>query len=377
MLVELSNLIVSYVYDYATILGAAALPTPCDYWHLVGDTRLARLPTGNHVSVWSEAGRKNYRLCAQILDAELKPIVAIDAILLPRQHFSFDVAALHDGGFTLAWTEKNLIKMKSYNLDGTCRNTIVVGQTSKSGSQVQLAAFPAGETAIGNTDFLAIQTATGLRLCNVSPNAWYFAMACQRDGSLVRVEMHDMPPAFYGGPPSYGLQGSMTNPAGRKIGQFYLDVPAVIVGDTYSHPDHLAISCLSTGDFVIAWTQLGHSLENSIQAQIFDREGKAIGETIVVTAATISSSVNEPSVVATDDGGFLVAWLTNEDPFQSHHYQAFGNDGGKRSCVAIINEGASEGRSAVKLAVLSSGQVVARWVENNQIQFCMVKAGSD
>ncbi len=326
--------------------------------------------------MWSEVGRRGYRLCAKILDAELRPLFEIDVIPLPRQHFGFDVIALRDGGFAAAWVDKNLMKLRNYNEDGSCRKTTLVSLTTKPGGRVQLVIFPTGEIAIGYTDFLAIQTETGLRLCAVSPNAWYFAMACQQDGSLVRVEMIDKHPSYYGRPPSYGLQGSLTNQAGIELGQFYLEVPTTIMGDTYSHPDHLAISCLLNGDFVVVWTQAGYHLRNSIQAQIFGGDGTARGEPIVVTAATISSSVNEPSVVATNDGGFLVAWLTNEDPLQSHHYQFFGNDGGRRGCTTIINEGASDDRSAVKLAVLSSGHIVARWVENNQIQFCSLKARS-
>jgi hypothetical protein len=353
-------------------LEIAFLPTPQEHWFLSGEIRLISLVSGRQVSMWSEVGRRGYRLCAKILDAELRPLFEIDVIPLPRQNFGFDVIALRDGGFAAAWVDKNLMKLRSYNEDGSCRKTTPVSLTTNPGGRVQLAIFPTGEIAIGSTDFLAIKTETGLRLCAVSPNAWYFAMACQQDGSLVRVEMIHKHPFYYGSPPSYGLHGSLTNKAGIEIGQFYLDVPATIARNIYSHPENLDISCLSNGGFVVAWTQLGHQ----IQAQIFGGDGTARGETIVVTAATISSSVNEPSVVATNDGGFLVAWLTDEDPLQSHHYQSFGNDGGRRGCTTIINEGASDGRSAVKLAVLSSGHIVARWVENNQIQFCSLKAGS-
>lgn len=344
------------------------LPTPQDHWSPSGETRLIPLLSGRQVSMWSEVGRRGYRLCAKILDAELRSLFEIDVIPLPRQHFGFDVVALRAGGFAAAWVEKNLIKLRSYNEDGSCRKTTPVSLTTKPGGRVQLAVFPNGEIGIGYTDFLAIQTEGRLFLCMVSPSAWHFTMTCLQNGRLVRVEMIDKHPSYHGGPPRYELCGSLINRAGMVLGQFNLDVPATIVGDTYSHPDHLAISSLSGGGFVVVWTQLGHHLGNSIQARIFDETGTALGETIIVTAATTSASVNEPSVIACDDGSFAVAWSENEDPMIVHRLQLFNNDGSRHGPTINCNDAISEGRSAIALARIASGQVVGRWVQNGKIQ---------
>lgn len=318
--------------------------------------------------MWSEVGRRGSRLCAKILDAELRPLFEIDAIPLPGPHIGFDVAALPNGGFAAAWVEKNLIKLRSYNEDGSCRKTTPISLTNKPGGRVQLAVFPNGEIGIGYTDFLAIQTETGLLLCAVSPSAWHFTMTCLQNGRLVRVEMIDKHPSNHGGPPRYELRGSLINQAGMELGQFNLDVPATIVDDTYSHPDHLAISSLSGGGFVVVWTQLGHHLGNSIQARIFDETGTVLGETIIVTAATASASVNEPSVIACDDGSFAVAWSENEEPMLVHRLQLFNNDGSRHGSTINCNDAISEGRSAIELARIASGQVVGRWVQNGKIQ---------
>lgn len=364
---------ISYDHSSTPILEVVFLPTLQDHWEIFGGPRLTSLASGRQVSMWSEVGRRGYRLCAKILDVELRPLFEIDAIPLPRRHFGFDVAALRDGGFAAAWVEKNLIKLRSYNEDGSCRKTTPVSLTTKPGGRVQLAVFPNGEIGIGYTDFLAIQTETGLLLCAVSPSAWHFTMTCQQNGRLVRVEMIDKHPSYHGGPPRYELRGSLINQAGMELGQFHLDVPATIVGDTYSHPDHLAISSLSGGGFVVVWTQLGHNLGNSIQARIFDETGTALGETIIVTAATASASVNEPSVIACNDGSFAVAWSENEDPMLVHRLQLFNNDGSRHGPTITCNDAISEGRSAIELARIASGQVVGRWVENGKIQTFFLK----
>ncbi len=355
------------------ILGVRFLIMSQEYWHLLGESRLVALTSGMHVSSWSEAGRYGYRLCTQILDAELKPISDIDVILLPRQHFGFDVAALHDGGFAVAWNEKNLIKMQCYDLGGAHQKTIVIGKTDKPGGRVHLATFPTGEIAIGYTDLLTIQAKASLLLCAVSPNAWHFSMACQQNGSLVRVEMIAKNPSYHGGLPSYGLQGSLINQAGIVIGKFYLDVPATIVGNTCSHPDHLAISYLSNGGFVVVWTQLGYTLGNLIQAQIFDEKGVILGKTLVVKAATPSSHVNDPSVAPLNDGSFAVAWSEYEDPILAHRFQLFKNDGSRHGLTVTINDGMSEDRTAIKLERISSGQIVGRWMENGEIRTNLIE----
>lgn len=248
---------IRYDHSSTTILEVALLPTPHDHWEIYGETRLTSLASGRHVSMWSEVGTRGYRLCAEVLDAELRTLLEVDAIPLPRQHFEFDVAAMRDGGFAVAWAEKNLIKLRSYGEDGSCRKTTPVSVTTKPGGRVQLAVFPSGEIGIGYTDFLAIQAETGLLLCTVSPTARHFTMGCQQNGRLVHVEMIDKHPSYQGGPPRYQLCGSLINQAGNELGKFNFDVPATIVSNTYSYPDHLAIAGLSGGSFVVVWTQLG------------------------------------------------------------------------------------------------------------------------
>lgn len=321
-----------------------------------------------HVVTWPEAGRKAYRLCATVLDPQLNPVGDMNAITLPRQHFRFDVASLANGEFAVAWNEKNLVQIQSYDVNGLCRKNTAVGKTSKPGGQIELAVFPTGEIAIGCTDFLSLQTESGLLLCAVSPEAWCATMICLQNGSLVRAEMIAKNPSYLSDLPRYGLSGFVIDRSGLVTNKFYLHVPTTIVGGVCSHPDHLAISALSDGGFVIIWTQLGHTFGNSIQGQIFDCEGVALGKTFAVAAATLKSSVNEPTVISTEDGGFLVAWSENDESAQTHRIQIFDNGGIGRGAAYAPNASTTEDRGTIKFCRLSTGHIITYWLENDGIK---------
>lgn len=334
---------------------------------MTGDVRFAPLTSGRYLVSWSEIGRRCLRLCHKILDADLQTVFEIDAIELPRQHFGFEVAATGDGGFVVAWTDKSVVRLKRYDSTGLCGPSIGVGHTTKSSAAVQLAIFTTGEIGIGCADFLSIHTDVGLLLCAVRPESWHANVACQSNGTLVRVEVIGKHPS-YPGPPIYELHGLIVDRFGIGIRQFRFGVPSAIVGETYSHPDHLTICCLPDAGFVVVWTQLGHHLGNSIQAQIFDKEGAPIGETFIVVAAQPNSSVNNPSVAAMNDGGFLIAWTVSEDPYQNHEFQHFSEDGQRRGNIVPVDEASSEGRGAAALTKILSGEVIAYWFENGKIE---------
>lgn len=352
-------------------MGIVPLITDNEDWFPLGETKLLGLASGEHISLWSEAGRSGYRLRIQNLNVALRAESEIYPIYLERKHFRFDAIALHDGRFVVAWTENDLAIIRYYDRDGRIQETAKVGPTSEAGAPIQLAVFPTGEVAIGCVDFLSIRTNEGLLLCGVSPDAWDFTMCCQHDGRLVRIDMKDERPAYYGGSPKYGLYGKLIDQSGAVLKNFALNVPATVVGDTYSHPDHLAMVCLTEGGFVVVWTQLGHTFGNSILAQIFDAEGKAQGTTVVVASAAASSTVNQPSVVLSGEG-FMIAWSETTDSTLIHKYQQFNLDGSKSGTAIIMNSEHGENRGPVRLEVSMPSKVVGRWIEDNKIETAYV-----
>lgn len=343
-----------------------------DYWYQTSEVRLVALADDAYIIFWSEYGRSAYRLSSKILDRRFNIISENDPIYLPRKHFKFDAAILPNGEYVMAWNENHVVHLQFCDMNGVCKINSVVGKSGKPGGEIDLAVFPSGELAIGCTDFLSVKTESGFLLCAISSEAWCATMTCLQNGSLVRTEMIAKNPNYTSELPRYGLHGSIIDRTGVVTNKFYLHVPTTIVGDVCSHPDHLAIAALSNGGFVIIWTQLGHTLGNSIQGQIFNCEGVALGDMFVVAAATLNSSVNNPAVTSIAPGGFLVAWSEDNGSSQIHRMQIFDNDCVRRGAVSSLNASTTEQRGVVKFCATPTGQTIAYWLENHGIQTIVI-----
>ena len=330
------------------------------------------LNSGNSVLVWCEAGRQDYRLRIQILDAQFRAVARTEEISLQRGHTVFAVAAMESGGFVIAWNEARLIKIRHCHDDGTINFTKAIGQTSSQIDRIQLAVLPNDEIGIDCREFFSIQNESDLTLCAVWCDAWHSTIAKLKGGDLVRIIMQSGHGSYHGAPPIYSFKGSIFAKAGTLLGEFHLNVPTTIVKNMYSHPDHTVIAALTNAGFVLVWTQHGHHFGNSIRAQIFAEDGASVGETFTVAVASQAESVNNPVIISAADGGFLIAWSLNDDPDLLYQAQFFSNDGAKIGSQFGIGNYAGEDRSSLCLATNIANEIVALWSENNEIKICQL-----
>ena len=89
--------------------------------------------------------------------------------------------------------------------------------------------------------------------------------------------------------------------------------------------DQPAITTLADGSYVIVWVsdeQDGSG--DGIIAQHYSAQGERIGSPVIVNTTALSTQ-RDPSVAATEDGGFVIVWeALNQDPVGSGDYGIFG-----------------------------------------------------
>ncbi|PZO86139.1 MAG: hypothetical protein DI626_06820, partial [Micavibrio aeruginosavorus] len=120
---------------------------------------------------------------------------------------------------------------------------------------------------------------------------------------------------------------------------------------------------LSNGNYVTTWYE-SVSGNTNVYAQIFDKNGQAIGSRIAL--ATTASNELSPSITAISGGGFVASYAdTTNQNFYLAKYNASGTQQG--STVQIPDTGASTTNYAYtpQLATLTNGNIVVARMEFN------------
>jgi len=102
-----------------------------------------------------------------------------------------------------------------------------------------------------------------------------------------------------------GVFGQLLNPAGGKIGSEFR-----INAFTPNNQRAPAVAALSGGGFVVAWvTELQRDSTGSVDvfARLYDSNGNPVGAEFAVNTSTKNACAH-PSVAASPDGGFAIAW---------------------------------------------------------------------
>jgi len=98
---------------------------------------------------------------------------------------------------------------------------------------------------------------------------------------------------------------------------------------------------LANGDFVVCWqTNDSQGSASDVYAQRFSSAGTAQGARIHIDATTVAQSF-AGDMIATSDGGFLVAWQTFSGGFQTHlqRFNAQGEKAGAQVSIGTANGG--------------------------------------
>ncbi len=123
-----------------------------------------------------------------------------------------------------------------------------------------------------------------------------------------------------------GIQGAHylaqydLDPDGNVISAQWTSAGTVIIADgTSADQTHPSVTALADGGYLVAWT--GRDDDGSaVMAQRFDADGNAVDGGFVVNSTTAGEQLNA-SVTSMADGGFMVAWTSNQS--DSGYYETY------------------------------------------------------
>ena len=294
-----------------------------------GPTDITALRGGGYVVVSSTSNTRfgfSSSQAAQVYDSSGNLVRSIG--LGSGEVGGFDIQALDDGGFAVAFGYRNFI------------NFVDVSRFSSNGDLVWTTSA---------TDFSNRGSGVGLA---VLPN-----------GNLVAAFEQVA-----------GIQYQMLDPNGQKIGSavFAHDPNANAVEGTP------AITSLAGGGFVMTWAEVtngGSASEDSIiKAQLFDAAGNRVGAALQVASQTDGLQA-DPSIVGLESGGFVIAWQTSplgsatQAPNYDIHAQIFGPSGTPVGTEFLVNDIVAGNQTSPELASLPGGGFIVTWDNgvNNQI----------
>jgi flagellin-like hook-associated protein FlgL len=126
------------------------------------------------------------------------------------------------------------------------------------------------------------------------------------------------------------------------------------------------VAVLSGGGFVVTWQSNGQDgAGNGIYAQRYDSSGVAQGTEFRVNSTTTSDQT-APSIVATTDGGFAIAWESNGNTAQDNasrgiFAQRYTATGAAIESEFILNSNTAGDQYGVTLTALDGGGIGAVW----------------
>ena len=123
--------------------------------------------------------------------------------------------------------------------------------------------------------------------------------------------------------------------------------------------DEPSVAALEDGGFVTVWRDLW-----TLRVQRYDDDGEPVGTAIAVSTGQVNGAAE---VTATDGGGFAIAWMDENSP-NSIHLQTFDASGLALSGNVTVNGSTVEDAPTyvgLSVAALAGGNVVVTWFDQN------------
>jgi len=156
--------------------------------------------------------------------------------------------------------------------------------------------------------------------------------------------------------PGFGIYGQRFSAAGQKAGQEFKI-------NTYVTSSQVtpAIAVLKAGTYVIAWDSFGQDGSgNGIYMQRYTAQGAKLGNETRVNPTTVGPQV-QPAVTAVSDGGYVVAWCSDDGSFNGIFGRRYTLNGAGSGGVFRINTATSGIQDEPALATYAGGRFVATW----------------
>ena len=160
-----------------------------------------------------------------------------------------------------------------------------------------------------------------------------------------------------------GVFGQRYDSTGSAVGsEFQINTTTA---DEQKEP---SVAALDDGGFVVVWQSKNQDGDNwGIYSQRYDSAGLPVGSETQVNATTLQAQDN-PSITALGDGGFVIAWQSNnQDGDKDGIYgQRFDSTGAVVGSEFQINSTTSDDQQMPSIAALGDGGFVVAWQSNNQ-----------
>ncbi len=141
--------------------------------------------------------------------------------------------------------------------------------------------------------------------------------------------------------------------------------------ETASHQFESSVAELSDGSFVVVWTSetsgsAGDGNGRGVFGQRFDASGNALGSEFQINTQTISDQ-DEPQVAALSGGGFVVTWADQSGSDGSGigvYAQRFDNAGVAQGAEFLVNTTISSTQDDPSIVALAGGGFVITWTDH-------------
>jgi VCBS repeat-containing protein len=347
---------------------------------------VAALGDGGYVVTWmsEDQNGSSWGIYAQRYDAGNTPVgdeLRVNTTTANQQYYASTVA-LADGGFVVAWMSDGQdpdgsrgIYAQRFDADGNAAggefrvNTYTDGyQSSQSMAALADGGFLIGWSsqhqdgdgwgtyaqrydADGNTVGSEFLVNTGTTTENQLVNS---ITGLPDGGFLITWRGSEAADPFYG-----DLFAQRYDAAGAPVGSaFRVSDPAP---QNQTSGD---IAVLADGGFVITWTS---TEDYSIYAKRYDASGVAIGAEFQVTEPNPDLLRSGGSVTALDDGGFVIAWNSNQEGSLNGVYlQRYAADGTPIGAETLVNTARYGEQSGGSMATLADGSLVVTWMTSEE-----------
>ena len=314
------------------------------------DGQVIGLGDGGYMAVWTDLSRvfnpngsavvgQKYDALGQKVGAEVKLSEFLDG-----DHSATALTRTPSGGFATAYVDlfggDSDIRVRVANANLTSFRSDLVDTGAAQTTNPSISAFANGSYVItytigtgDDTDIVGrLVSSAGFvgaqfTIHDETDNSGLSSVATLANGNFVVVLQDE-----FGGADTdikFRIYDSVGTPVFPAAGNVASNVLGATGLGNEIQPD---VAALKFGGFVVVWTDPDGGTED-IRASVYNDAGGALFAEIPVNTTTAGAQ-NEPSVVALDDGGFLVTW--EDDNLQQVRGQRFDRSGNKVGAEYLV-----------------------------------------
>lgn len=309
---------------------------------LEDDSKIAALPNGNYVVVWTEGNTGQNRVVYQILDKGGFPIGDNQLANLTDSTNAFrvkalpDVVVLDDGRFIIGWEQ---------TFGGLNGNGIFTRVFDETGT-------PLSDSFLAATYSNTISSSRSVQLESAGANEFWVV-----SGGSVANEGDNI----------FRQKFDVFGNALTQLSRVNEDFAARQDQETAFEPELVR---LDNGNYLVLWTWFIGSQSDGVRARLFDSDFSPLtGDFEVTDRRDASATIPDYRITSFADGGFAVVSAGTqptagaiEKIIELNIYNA---DGSVRVASVPVATFPNTGPASPSIATLANGQLVIGWLENS------------